>query len=342
LFIWEYPVKRTFLAVCILTLLSTAASAYSPAPSGESLFLFGFPSLISSAASTGGGGLFDAGPYSVTLNPALVAPVQRVSADLGFGMLMKEDKGAALHIAALFPTRWGVWTGTVQGSFINETLSPPGNVISGRAGWAREINEKLYLGASVFAGVLFNYGGGFAAGLDLGLVYRLGSMGFLKDVRASAVFANIGKTFEGDYGSFPSAFTPKAGFAAVLFRVKGIEAGFSADMSLPSLQNFAFSAGAELRIMDMVQISAGWDMNARELSNGLDPHGIFVGASFKWTANTAKSDFLSKQGWQKTDIDVSALWQELYDGIHLVSAGVSAQFGSLDRDAPVIELGDAE
>jgi hypothetical protein len=261
-------------------------------------------------------------------------------------MMIKEeaDTGKSLHIGALFPTRWGVWTGGIQGSFIEAPLSPAGDVISGRFGWAREINEKVYVGASVFAGALGSHGGGFAAGLDLGFVYRMGRLSFLRDTRVSAVLANITTgTFETDnYGTYPSALTPKAGFAAVLFRVKGIEAGFSADMSLPSLQNFAFSTGAELRIMDMVQISAGWDMNARELSNGLDPHGIFVGASFKWTANTAKSDFLSKQGWQKTDIDVSALWQELNNGIHLMSAGVSAQFGSLDRDAPVIELGDAE
>jgi hypothetical protein len=214
-------------------------------------------------------------------------------------------------------------------------------VIRGRAGWAREINEKLYLGASVFAGVLFNYGGGFAAGLDLGLVYRPGSLGFLKDVRISAVFADIGKTFDSDYGTYPSAFTPKAGFAAVLLQGKGIEAGFSADISFPSVQNLTFSAGAELRLINMVEISGGWDMNVRELSNGAKAHFPFVGIAFKWTVNTGDADILSRQGWQKTDVDVSAVLQDL-NGSSLVSAGISAQFGSLDRDPPVIELGDAE
>ncbi|MDR0409521.1 MAG: hypothetical protein LBH18_03895 [Spirochaetaceae bacterium] len=335
---------RIFIFSAVLAAVFTQAAYSYDAPYGENLFLLGFPGLISNAASTSGSGLYDSGPYSININPALTAPLQRVSADIGGTMLMRENKtGFSFLLGMLFPSRWGVWTILAQSALIEPPFSPAGNMYSGRFGWSRDITEKLYAGASVFAGVTTNYGEGYAAGLDLGFVYRMGNMGFLKDARFSAVFANIGQTFSNNiYSNLPGAFAPKCGFAAVLFENKGFAAGFSVDASFPTLKNAVLNAGMEFSLMKKVTVSIGWDANLRELLDGVGIHNPFIGFGFKWTADTGASEIMMSQGWEKTDVDVSALWQQINNDIHIFSAGVSAQFGSVDRDPPVIKLGDAE
>jgi hypothetical protein len=331
-------------ACCFLAAVAGPVYGYTPPPYGENIFLLGFPDIISSAASTAGGGIYDAGPHSININPALTAPLQRVAVDLGgTAMLGKDSGGAAFHAGALFPSRWGVWTGSLETSFIPVPLSPPGNMISARFGWARDIVENLYVGVSIFSGGIFRYGDDFALGFDLGFVYKLGDLWFLKNARASAALVNIGKTFKNDfYSNFPGAFTPKGGFAAVLFESDRFAFGFSADMSVPSFQNACLGFGLEFSALNMINISAGWDMNIRELADKIGPHTPFVGVTFRFTKNTSSSDILMKRGWDKTDINVSGLYQGLGNDISLFSAGVSAHFGAIDKLPPVVELGEAE
>ncbi|MDR1363016.1 MAG: hypothetical protein LBJ35_03080 [Spirochaetaceae bacterium] len=337
--------KRIVFVIGVAAIVTHGAYSYDAPPYGENMLLLGFPGFISNAASTVGGGLYDAGPYSININPALTAPLQRVSADIGGTILIKEGStGFAFLLGMLFPSRWGVWTALAQGAFISPPLSPAGNTYSGRFGWSRDITDNLYLGASVFAGVTTDYGVGYAAGLDLGFVYRMGNLGFLKDARLSAAVANIGKTFDNDiYKNFPGAFAPKGGFAAVLFENNSFEAGFSVDVSFPTFQNLVINAGVELGIVKMITVSFGWDANLRELADrGENMHSPFVAVGFKWTADTGASEILKSQGWEKTDVGVSALYQQINDSAHLFSAGVSAQFGSIDKDPPVIKLGESE
>jgi hypothetical protein len=336
--------KGFFFAACFFSTVTVVGYGYDAPPYGDNIFLFGFPDIISSAASTAGGGLYDAAPYSININPALTAPLQRVAVDLGgTAMLGKDSGGTAFHAGALFPSRWGVWTGGIEAVFIPETLSPPDNMISARFGWARDIVDDLYVGVSIFSGGIFRYGNDFALGFDLGFVYKLGNLWILKDARASAALVNVGKTFKNEfYSNFPGAFTPKGGFAAVLFESDNFTGGFSVDISLPSIQNACLSFGLEFSVLKMIDISAGWDMNIRELADKIGPHTPFVGITFRLTKNTSSSDILMKRGWDKTDINVSGLYQGLGNEINLFSAGVSAHFGTIDKSPPVIELGGAE
>ncbi|MDR2795427.1 MAG: hypothetical protein LBB47_01800 [Spirochaetaceae bacterium] len=336
--------KRIIFAVIFAAIVAAYSYSKDTPPYGENLFLLGFPGLISNAASTVGGGLYDAGPYSININPALTAPLQRVSADLGATFMTEEaDAGFAFLAGALFPSRWGVWTGVLQGVFLEPPLSPPGNTFSARFGWARDIAEDLYVGASIFGGATSKYGDGFAAGLDLGFVYRIGNLGFLKDTRMSAALTNIGKTFANNYfDNFPGSFTVKGGFAAVLFENDKFAAGFSADVAVPTFQNILMNFGLELGIVKIITVSFGWDMNVRELADHIGPHTPFIGIAVKWTVSTGGSDILMKQGWEKTDLNVSTFYQRLDDKINLFSAGLSAEFGSIDKAPPVIKLGDSE
>ncbi|MDR1256551.1 MAG: hypothetical protein LBJ86_02255 [Spirochaetaceae bacterium] len=336
--------KRYLFVSCFIAAIAGGAYGYDAAPYGENIFLLGFPRFVSSAASTTGGGLYDAGPYSININPALTAPLQRVAVDLGGTMLLtKDDGGTAFHAGALVPSRWGVWTGDFDASFIPVPLSPPGHAISAHFGWARDIVENLYVGVSIFAGGVFKYGNDFALGFDAGFVYKLGKLGFLKDARASAVFAGIGKTFTNDvYKNFPGMFTPKGGFAAVLYESGKFAAGFSVDLAVPSFQNAVLGVGLDFNVFKIIDISAGWDMNIRELADKRGAHTPFVGITVRLTKNTSSSDILMKRGWDKTDINIYGVYQRLNDEINLFSAGASAHFGAIDRSPPVIEMGEAE
>ena len=340
----SHAMNRTVFAAFFSVIVVVLPYAKDTPPYGENLFLLGFPGLVTNAASTVGGGLYDAGPYSININPALTAPLQRVSADLGASIMAGESEaGFAFLAGALFPSRWGVWTGSVQGVFLEAPLSPPGNTFSGRFGWSRDVADNLYVGTSIFGGATSKYGDGFAAGLDLGFVYRLGNLFFLKDTRFSAAITNIGKTFDNDYfDNFPGFLTVKGGVAAVLFENDIFAAGFSADVAIPTFQNILLNFGLELGIAKMVTVSFGWDMNARELSDGLDPHTPFIGVAFKLTVNTGGSDIMMKRGWEKTDINISTLYQQIGSKTNLFSAGLSAEFGSIDKTPPTINMGDAE
>ncbi|MDR2660073.1 MAG: hypothetical protein LBC27_08850 [Spirochaetaceae bacterium] len=336
--------RKTVFIIIFAFIVMNSAYSYDAPPYGENLLLLGFPGLMSDAASVSGGGIFDAGPYSVILNPALTAPLQRVSANLGASILLKdENTGFAFLMGALLPSRWGVWTALAQGALLDLPFSPPGNMFNGRLGWSRDISENLYVGASVFAGITSNYGTGYAAALDLGFVYRVGKLGFLKDARVSVAAANLGKTFGNDlYSNFPGSFALKGGFAALLFENNNFSAGFSADAAFPTFQNMVLNLGVELNIIKMITVSCGWDMNVHEFANNKEMHGPSVGIGFKWTANIGASGIMMNQGWEQTDVNVSAVYQTINNSINLFSAGVSAQFGSIDRDPPVIKLGGAE
>jgi hypothetical protein len=339
--------KKKLLAVFGVLSIICRAGAYSPPPGGENLFFFGYPDITSSAYSSSGGAIFSAGPYSTVLNPALTAQEQRIAADFGWTGLVQtrygDNFGDAFHIGALFPTRWGVWTAATQMVFVPVLQMPLGNMFSFRAGWSRDITQEICVGASIYAAGISKYGDDFAIASDLGFVWRLGTLWIFKDARVSGVLANLGKTFVTDhYDTYPGFITAKAGIAALFLDTNEIKAGFSSDISIPTFQNFVFSVGVQAEIVKMITISLGWDMNAYELGKGWDPHTPFISIGFKTTINTGKSGFMKEQGWEKSDINGTFIWQQLNDEIQMISTGATIKFGSADSDAPIIEIGEAE
>ncbi|MDR1787584.1 MAG: hypothetical protein LBR16_03950 [Treponema sp.] len=327
--------------------------AYNPPPGGESYPLLGHPALILNAGSVAGGGIFNAGPWSAGLNPALIAGIQRVSADVAYtGLLGKENHlGSVINLALLFPGRWGVFS--IAGTTL---LSPPenmdlGSTLAFRASFSKDISEKFYVGASVFTGFSYKFND-FAAALDLGAFFRLGSLGFLKDARLGITLANLGKPFKSDVwditggeADFVYGFiTPKVGFAASLVDAKAFKLGFSTDLAAPAAQNALWSIGAQALIANFLTISGGWDINLREIlaANENDAianfiHSPYIGISVKIAMNIG-GKFMESRGWQQSDLEISGAGQKLHDDVWLFSAGATANFGLRDTTPPVIEL----
>jgi hypothetical protein len=281
------------------------------------------------------------------VNPALTAPLQRVSLDAGFAGLLQtgDDTGfaPAFHLGLVIPTRWGVFTGAAQAAFVSLNTLPLGNTVLGRAGFSRDVTDNLYLGAALYGGA--NFGGDspdWAVALDAGAVYRFGALGFLKDARLGVVLADIGKTLANSAdGSFPGLVTPKAGFAALFLSQGNMNAGFSTDLSFPLFQNMLLDAGLQFNYTIQgftLTASTGWKLNVRETVKGYDVPLPFAALAFKFAVNTSGNQFLSSRGWQETDFNVSGMWQQLYEGVQLISAGTTINLGARDTEAPKIQL----
>jgi hypothetical protein len=340
--------KKAF--VIGMAFISAQVFAYNPPAGAESYFHLG--NAGGAAASVAGGGNFSAGPYSQALNPALIAGQQTVQASLGYTAIAAngDGMGNAVALSLLLPSRWGVWAGSLSAVFSPLAAMPLRNTFAARFSFARDISDTFYLGASLFAGGDFNNGA--AAAADVGLIFRLGSVAFLRDARAGFTLANMGKTFTADYGDdftgiinnggghFPSILTPAAGFAATLIKNNTLAAGFSTDISLPSFQNALWSLGLDLVINDALRVSAGYGINAREAAAGFGAHHFYATLGYTFIVNTGKNEFMKARDWQKSDITVSAGYQSLQKDISLISAGIAGSFGARDNEGPVIKIGE--
>jgi hypothetical protein len=346
-----YMRKNLFLSLTVVLLAQPVWSS-DPPVGGERLFFLGHPGFISGAMSSSGGGIFApevTGSHVMGINPALAAGVQRFSIDAAYtGLVGAGGYGNAFYAGALFPSRYGVFSGGVQGAFLPLDDMKLGNTLLARAGFSRDVTDRLFVGADLYGGGAF--GGGpsgtdWALGLDAGFVYNLGSLAFLKNARYSVVIRNMGKNFiDNEKNIYPGILAPAAGFAALFVDKAKFSAGFSVDLSFPLFQNLVFSAGLQAKIARFIKVSAGWDMNLRETlklkGNGV--HLPFVGIGVEFAADTSKSGFMSRQGWQKTDFDISGVWQQLNNQVQLFSVGITANLGVQDKEPPVIQIGEEE
>jgi hypothetical protein len=346
---------RFFCFLFFIVAVCNAHSEYNPPVLGEDLFFLAYPSLVSSARSSAGGSIFTANPASVNINPALVAGMQRTSLDVAYMNLShSRDNVSALHAALLGATRWGVWSAAVQGIFANYDLSI-GNSFAVRGGFARDVTEKLYVGASLFGAFDFSDDTAVPAfALDLGFVYNMGDLGFLKQSRVAFVMQNLGLTFDADKlglpgivkitnaGSlFPSPVTPKVGFAAQFVDMADFDAGFSADLAFAGLVsggfNLLFDAGVQVRYK-MLTLNVAFNVNLTEEIEGVHSLIPAIGLSWKQSISTGGIDFLSSKGWQQTDLSIEAVYQPLFDGSHLAGGGITANLGARDVTPPEITL----
>jgi hypothetical protein len=340
---------------------TAAATDYAPF-GGENLFHYGHPAYQSSADSAAGGPLFAAGPYSININPALTAALQCLTADAGFSVFSDAGdqdlgSGGAFHIGTSLPTRWGVWTAAVQSDFLQHPFSI-GNVIAGHFGFSRDVTENLYIGLTLSGGGLTYKGdegnmkdgyNDFAVLVSLGIWYRIKEISalsdkpFLKNIRFGLALQNLGKSFNqttvGEDVFFPGIITPKFGAALDLVSHPKIKVGASADIAVPiDPFNFLFSAGLQVEIANLVYIGSGWNMNARELSDGAEAYGPYITVAVKFSANTSGSERMRKRGFDQTDIKVEGLWQHMGNDLHHTTLGATFNFGVQDTTPPEIDI----
>lgn len=338
---------KKYIVICIALCTALGLFAYNPPAGGENMYSLSSPAMLGGQSASGGP--FMASPSeSIILNPALTGGVQRVMLDLSGTFLSsfgqgEDGAGGAFHAGMVIPSRWGVFTGAVEGVFSDFAAMPLGNTFTIRAGFAKDISDTFYVGAALDGG----FGTSWALNLSVGVWQRLGKVGFMKDARWGLSLTGMGKPFTttaaGINGSaadwYPSFFTPHIGAGATLVSLGAFEMGGALDLSLPAFQNAVLDAALAFRLFERLNISTNWNFNLREVLNQKYSLIPSVAVSFIFNVTGKKDSFLDKKGWQKSEIVPQVAYRQLYSGINAVSGGLSMALGLKDTEAPVIKVG---
>ena len=338
--------------LCLL--LCSCLYAYNPSAGGEMFYLLGNPELLSDGISVVGGALTDVTAANGAVNPSLTAEEERFTLDAGYTALigLKGEGprfGSAFHLGAVYPTKYGVVSAALQGLFSFANGLDLGGSGTVRVGFSKEIGKSLLLGMDL----ALTGGSSFSVFGGIGAVYKAGTLGFLpfmKDIRLGFSLTELGLPFRynsvssldssSGEASFPGFITPRFGFSGKFLDSSAIKGGISLDLAFPTFQNVLFSSGFQFLIEDLVRVRISWDFNLRECIAGKASYLPTVAISVKIPVNTGSNSFLSRRGWQQSDIIPSLGVRSLPGDVMAVSAGVTARLGIRDEEPPVIRLFD--
>src|SRR5574344_77140 len=352
--------NKKILALVAAVSAAAALFAYNPPVGGESVYRLTDPNMLTDAGSASGGPLYTVVPGSITFNPALTALCQRTVASVSYTGLFDTNNsntsntkyGQGFQLGGIIPTKWCVATVDLQGLFVSLPEMDLGSSIILHGGVSKDVTDKLLVGMNMYFGTYFGNGSDFTIGADLGVLYNMKNISFLKNPRLGVSLMNLGRPVGSGYTvtgldgttddcSYPGIVTPHVSFATTLFTVKKVSGGFSADIAAPFFQNAVFNTTFGFAYADIVRLSIGWEANVRELVEKNPVNLPSVGLSVKFAIN---SSGISKanQDWAKSEISTTAAWQRLYGGIQAISGGVLMNLGMKDTSAPEIILWNGE
>lgn len=341
--------QKKIVGLVFFFAMSFCLFAFNPSVEGENLYLLGSPDTLANGNSVSGGALPSSTAINIAINPALTAAEQRVIVDVSLTSLISGGDnrcGFAGHVGAVIPSKYGVFTGSIYGISSNLIGLDLGNNFTLRAGFAKDVTEKLFVGADFS----FTFGSAWGANIGLGFTYDIGKVNwlpFLKDVRWGASLTGLGygykpkstsTIYEGNVTAFPSIITPRIGISGSFIKAEKLTAGLSLDLSLPTFQNAVFSPGLQVLFNNIVRIKMGSDFNLRELVTGKASIIPSVSVSVKFGINTKEDSFLAKQGWQQSEIVPAVAYRYLNNNIQAASVGITAHLGLKDTESPEIKL----
>lgn len=346
--------KKILFAI-FATLSSALLFAYNPPAGGQSLFNISSPTQLSSASSVAGGGIFYPGPDSIAFNPALPSYEERIQLDTDFSILVNKgegDSGAAFQTGILIPMKMFNLSGLLNGVFLHAEDMDVEKSMNFKAGLSKEVTENLSVGINLDAGALWGVESDWSLGAGLGALYRIENLGFLKDFRIGASALNLGKYYQSDKilgidesedsTTFPNYVTLRTGVGTNIIKNDSIVLGASFDVTTMCFQNIVFDAGVQFGIKDLIFISLAERIDVAECANGSADLLPAIGLGVKFNLNATKNSYLSAHNWEKSEIFASGAWQQKYDNIEVISAGMRVKLGQKDVDPPVIKIWDEE
>ena len=346
---------KKFLLILILVSGILYAQPVPPAGAPDAV-----PDLYSAALAADGFTTTTGGAPVSGINPAQGADANRMIFDASYLMIApflpgeeKDGYMQSLSVGALFPTRYGVFGGSIWyiGGFGSDTFDyfPIENTFGGNLFASKEV----YPGMSV--GLGFNYG--FAnektAAADLGFRYNKGDLAFLKNFTIGVVLRGIGISY------FPTWFTPMGGVSFDLFSVEGADGepdpfvfNVAADLSFPALFTFTdvgmiLKFGINMTIAEILTVSASWPggsgLNMRELSDDSSEKAAFpaipsIGVAVNIRLPSKESKIAGGRLPSDGDLKISTAFKPLYEGITAIGGGVSWYVGIADTTPPLIDL----
>lgn len=347
---------KKILSLIAASCMAVCVFAYNPPVQGENFTGFINPQQMTVGSSVAGGPLFNISPSSVTANPSLGAYQNRVSLDFGYTALLNNDDrnpyGHSFGGGILVPTKWVNVSGEIFANWAESYKMQLGNSVNLKTTFSKEVAENFALGIGISGGYLWGFGSDWSLTADVGAVYKWGELGAMRNFRLAASVLNLGKVYNdakvyGIYGahynnewnSFPGFLTMKAGAAAEFINTKDFVLGLSLDVTTPFFQNLILDGGVQLKIIDMIFISSNFQFDMAACAQGKMSWIPTVGLSFKFGLDTS---FTKKEDWQKSDIQGSVAWKNIYDGVNAISAGTIINLGQPDKKAPSIKMNDVD
>ena len=333
--------------IILLTAVASLLFAYNPPAGGDESASLLSAETLGGSESVAGGPFGSALPGELAVNPALSAGEQRIILDASYAALIGSGSdsglGHVVNLGGVYPTRFAVFGGSVNfltAPFDSLALGTAGTI---RGSVAKDLTDKLYVGTGLAASV----GTGWGVSGDLGILYKIGNLGFMRNARFGASLTGIGRTFTpntdgvkgGSATGYPSMFTPRAGLAATLFTAKDVKLGATADLSAPSFQNLALTTGVEALFKDFLTVRAGWNLNLLESVESSQTYVPSIGIGANLKLDSKKSDsFLARNGWGQSDITPTFAVKPFYKDIYAVGAGVNMHLGVTDNVPPAIAV----
>lgn len=341
--------------VLATSFFTVALFAYNPPAGGQSIFNISSPTQLTSASSAAGGGIFYPGPDSVAFNPALPSFEERVQLDTDFSVLANKGSGSsggAFQTGILIPMKMFNFSGLLNGVFLGADDMDVENSLNLKAGFSKEITERLSVGINLDSGYLWGNGSDWSLGGGIGALYRRESLGALKDFRIGASLLNLGKYYKTgkilgideskDSSVFPNFVTLKTGIGTNFIKNDLIEFGGSFDITTQCFQNVVFDLGLQVGIKNLIFVNLAERIDVSECAYGSPDLLPAVGVSVKFNLNAKNNSYLTAHNWEKSELLASAAWQQKYENIEVVSAGLRVKLGQKDVEPPVIKIWDEE
>ncbi|TVQ39807.1 MAG: hypothetical protein EA384_04345 [Spirochaetaceae bacterium] len=346
-------VKRSALATLLaLGLMMGAASSawsYDPPTGGQDSYQLLSPLFLGRGFSV----TSMESPFSDAMNPSASGLNQRITLDASYigltGFGSRDDdrgwQGHAVNLGATFPTRAGVFTGSMRylGSEVDPMLL--GNTFGVKFSFAKDLYRDFLVGAGLNVDT-GGYDGQFDVGanLDFGIMHLVGDFGVLKDLRWGASLLGVGLPYKPVDGrdSMPAFLTPALGAQFSLVRSEDIVWDINTTVSYPTVQNARVNLGSEITFFDTVSVFGGWQADARQiLDNSIEQRSMLpsFGVSVTLATDFRETDsFIGEQGWNRSEIRTRAAAAPLYDGIWGMGGGVNVALGVVDANPPVVDV----
>lgn len=350
--------KKIGISLIFTMLFCSTVSAYNPPVNGESFFEYATPKLLSGTLSTAGGGIFTMSPESIVLNPAITATEQRTNLNLSYTALISGNEvskannkayGNIIQSSILIPSKLYIFTGLINFTSVNFAEMNLGSSLNLKANLSKEITEGLDVGLGLNVGFLFGDYFDWALSANIGTLFKLGDLGFLKDFRIGASINNLGKVFTNtnairpvildDVASpFPSLGYIRIGAAALFVSTDIMKLGMSFDLETPFFQNLLISAAIDFSVKDQLFITIQEKINICELANEYVHFIPSIGISYKFRFNVNNVAYLDRNDWNESEMQVSTAYKNVYETVNAISADVDITLGLKDETPPVIQL----
>ncbi len=322
--------------------LGAGVFAQSPLPGSEETLTLLSPEFLSGGTSTAS----TTAVQGDVLNPAASGGNQRTTFDMNYTALISQGvEGFGLNAGLSIPTRYGVFTGSLQGLFSGMKDFNTGNGGQLNLSYAKDVYRNLYLGVGLGTGINIYSGKplDWSLAMDFGMMHFLGDVGPLKEFRYGVALRDAGKAPESYDGTQPLPSVLTLGTSADFRLVKDdtLDWGFHTDLSFPTFQNARITLGSDITLWKVLGINAGWQMDVKRALAGSGRSFVpTLGISFNFVTDLGENAQLIglDQKYSKNEMKVTTAGSMLSDGVYAAGLGIHLPLGVVDRNPPAITV----